>query len=195
MAARQFTFTLSLGKGKAGLLPTPGLEALLTGADGNVGGNWSDAGFIELGGGNYSWTDYVEDSFRGSVSFRAVGTTLILAVAPINPESGATVAQIHEKIGTVTGLGTVTVDHDYGGTDTLAVMTEAGVRVANVNVVSYRKADYVAGRRTADYIVARTTTDVDGRWRAPLLLDPGAYTLLLFKQGVIDAKTVDLTVD
>jgi hypothetical protein len=94
----------------------------------------------------------------------------------------------------IAGSGVVSVDHNYGGTDALTVQTTGGRRIDNATVLVFRQADYASGRRQAEFAVAQTTTDVDGHWAAPVFLDPGSYTLFVFKQGVIQAKTVALTV-
>jgi hypothetical protein len=94
----------------------------------------------------------------------------------------------------ILGAGTVSVDHDYGGDDALAVMTSNAQRIADASILVYRQEDYVSGRRDSLYIVGRTTTDVNGRWRAPVLLDPGVYVLLVSKQNVIATRDVTITV-
>ena len=94
----------------------------------------------------------------------------------------------------LTGGGEALVDHDYGSADALTVMTPAGARVDNATILAYRQSDYDAGRRTPEYVVASTKTDVNGRWASPMMLDPGNYTLLVYKQGAIQSTTVDLIV-
>lgn len=44
------------------------------------------------------------------------------------------------------------------------------------------------------YVVAETTTDMDGRWRRPMALDPNTYTLVFYKPGEYNVTTVDITV-
>lgn len=92
------------------------------------------------------------------------------------------------------GDGAVEVDQNYGGTDALTVMTAGGVRVDNATILVYLKSDYAAGRRDRQYVVVSTTTTATGAWAAPVMLDPGDYTLLIYKQGVIKARAVNLTV-
>ncbi len=92
------------------------------------------------------------------------------------------------------GAGVVAVDHNYGGTDALAVMTLDAQRIDNAAVAAYLRTDYDAGRRGAAYVVGRTLTDVNGRWASPLMLDPGEYTLFAYKQGVIQATAKNLIV-
>ena len=94
----------------------------------------------------------------------------------------------------LTGVGEVAVDHNYGGADTLAIETSGGARVDNALIRVYRKADYDADNRGTAFIVGTTKTDVNGRWTYPLMLDPGEYTLYVYKPGHIQPKTQDLTV-
>lgn len=115
------------------------------------------------------------------------GDTSVNCVTSIRDATPVTKSEIQ-------GAGGTVVDHDYGGTDALAVLTTAGARVAGVTIRAYREADYTAGNRGNDYVVAQTLTDSDGRWSQPMLLDPGDYTLLLFKRGSIESKAVSLTV-
>lgn len=92
------------------------------------------------------------------------------------------------------GAGSVVVDHDYGGTDALAVKTAAGMGIDNAEIWAYLKSDYDAGNRSSSYIVARTRTNVYGRWATPMQLDPATYTLYIFKQGLYAPTTVEITV-
>lgn len=115
------------------------------------------------------------------------GDTSVNAVSTIRD---ATPLRAEELI----GAGAVSVDHDYGGVDALTVMTRDGRRIDNASVLAFRVEDYAAGRRQAQYAVGQTVTDVNGRWASPLMLDPGSYTLFVYKQGVIQAKTTNLTV-
>jgi hypothetical protein len=92
------------------------------------------------------------------------------------------------------GDGAVVVDHDYPTADSLIVATRDGIKIDNAVILAYRASDYAAGNRQPNFSVGRTTTDVDGKWRTPLMLDPGTYTLLVYKQGAIQAKTATLVV-
>lgn len=92
------------------------------------------------------------------------------------------------------GTGVVPVDHDYGGTDALTVMTRDRQRIDNATVAVYRRTDYDAGRRGPQYVVGQTPTDVNGHWAVPVMLDPGDYTVFVYKQGVIQAAAQNLTV-
>lgn len=91
------------------------------------------------------------------------------------------------------GIGPTVVDHNYGGIDNLRYIKN-GVGVDNACIYCYLKSDFDAGRLDNQYIVARTTTRVDGRWERPMMLDPGEYTLMFFKQGITGPDTVSINV-
>jgi hypothetical protein len=124
------------------------------------------------------------------VSIRAVGLSTDLAVDAITSLRDVTPAKITD----FTGGGSVLVDHNYGGTDALTVMTLSNVRIDNATILAYRRDDYLAGQRTSEFVVGQTTTNVDGRWVSPIMLDVGEYTLLVYRQGVITAKSFNLSV-
>lgn len=94
----------------------------------------------------------------------------------------------------LTGSGSVLVDHNYGGPDTLAYKLANGTGVNDADIYVYLKADYDAGRTGADYVLARTKTNVTGRWTQPIMLDPETYTLICFKQGQVGPDRVDVVV-
>lgn len=124
------------------------------------------------------------------VSIRVTGQSGDAAVNSIASLRDATPVTKSE----VQGSGSVVVDHDYGGTDALAVMTTEGARVDGVSIRAYREADYSAGNRGPSFVVAEILTNVDGRWIQPMMLESGSYILLLFKRGAIESKAVSLTV-
>lgn len=95
----------------------------------------------------------------------------------------------------LTGAGSVVVDHNYGGEDELAIVTTGGVSVAQATIRAYRKANYDAGQRSAAFILGWTLTDVNGRWIRPLMLDPGSYTLYIFKPGSIQSTVSEIIVE
>lgn len=72
------------------------------------------------------------------------------------------------------GNGDIAVTHHYGSTDALRVMRN-GLPVDNVTLRAYPKAEYESG--TLDPSPPTTRTGSDGRWTAPLMLDPDTYTL------------------
>ena len=102
----------------------------------------------------------------------------------------ATPAQIEDFIGT----GAVLVDHNYGGTNTLQAVDGLGAGIDNTSIRGFLTADWSAGNRGANYVRATTTTVADGTWRHPMMLDPGTYTLLYYKQGSFQPKTVSVVV-
>ena len=83
----------------------------------------------------------------------------------------------------VTGDGDVEVDHNYGGADALSYKTSGNVAIVGADIRIFTAADYTAGNRANQYIVARSNTTAGGRWSRPVLLAPGNYTLLYYKQG------------
>jgi len=95
---------------------------------------------------------------------------------------------------TLTGLGTVAVDHNYGGTDALRYVDGVGSGIDNADIVIYLKSDYDAGNLAAGYVKAKTNTDVNGRWANPLNLDPATYTIYFYKQGEYGPDTQEITV-
>jgi hypothetical protein len=124
------------------------------------------------------------------VSIRVVGQLTDQHINVLATLRLFTPAQLSDLIGS----GHVVVDHNYGGTDNLTVVSTTGARVANATISAFLASDYNAGRRTSAFVVGMTTTDVNGHWVQPLLLDPGAYILLVYKQGEFQSATVALTV-
>lgn len=74
-------FSLSLGKGKAGLT----LNAQKTDADGVDIDSPITTGFTEIGDGFYIWNYNLESSFQGCVKFIDENTNEVLAFTSINP--------------------------------------------------------------------------------------------------------------
>lgn len=89
-----------------------------------------------------------------------------------------------ENVGT--GNGDVAVDHNYGGDDRFRV--RAGGEFVDDALVQAWTA-YPGGQ-----LVAQTRTGSDGRWIAPLLLDAGAYRLIVSKSGAIETINAALEV-
>ncbi len=81
----------------------------------------------------------------------------------------------------LTGNGTIPVDHNYGGTDELRVVTDTGAGISDATITAYLADDYNAGNRTVNFIRGRTTTSLNGRWRSPLMLEADSYILLIAK--------------
>lgn len=80
------------------------------------------------------------------------------------------------------GSGTVSIDHNYGGTDKYRI-TAHGKPLADVEIRAFVKSDYDAGRKANRYTVGQTTTLTNGRWSTPIRLDPGTYVLEFSKNG------------
>ncbi len=92
------------------------------------------------------------------------------------------------------GVGTVYVDENYGGAGALTY-EKGGVPVNGADILIYTAADYNAGNRSNEYIIAASRQLSDGRWQQPVRLDPGAYKMQFFKQGVAGPDTFDLIVE
>lgn len=76
----------------------------------------------------------------------------------------------------------VRFDHDYGGKDSRRY-TDAGGNGVRVSVRVYRQPDWVAGHRELALNVV--DTDEDGRWPAPVFLEPGLnYVLHVQGEGL-----------
>jgi len=93
----------------------------------------------------------------------------------------------------IIGEGTISIDHNYGGTDNYRV-TSNGTPLSDVDIRAFVKTDYDAGLRANQYIVGQTRTKTDGRWVSVIRLDPGAYVLEFSKPGSYRTNTVDVTV-
>ena len=91
------------------------------------------------------------------------------------------------------GDGSVSIDHNYGGKDSYRILS-AGTPVANVTVRAFVKSDYDAGRKNNQYVVAETTTNSEGRWKEPIRLDPGTYTLQFSKKSAFKIQIITLEV-
>lgn len=83
------------------------------------------------------------------------------------------------------GIGPVKIDHDYGGTDNLRVLeTDTSQPVADAFIYVYDATDFAAGNiERNQYLIAWTVTKDDGRWRSPVYLDPGSYTLFITRSS------------
>lgn len=94
----------------------------------------------------------------------------------------------------VYGEGSTAVDHDYGGTDRLTYVGPDGRGIDNATIQAFLRSDWNAGRRGSGYVRAQTSTTPRGRWFRPMLLDPGTYILLYFRQGMFGPDTTTITV-
>jgi hypothetical protein len=94
----------------------------------------------------------------------------------------------------VYGGGTIVVDHDYGGPDSLTITDPNGAGVQNADIVAYLQSDYDSGQRGSSFIRGRSTTDVNGQWKNPMMLEPELYKLLVSKTGSYTPETIPLEV-
>jgi len=84
------------------------------------------------------------------------------------------------------------VNHDYPGTDDMTVVSPQGDPIEDAQVRIFEFAKYEAGE--VDSWVGETTTDVDGKWRDPLILDDGATWVVHFqKESMYGPATVEIT--
>jgi len=105
---------------------------------------------------------------------------------------------VHENLPCVfacdAGTGSISVDHDYGGTDALAYIVDGGTAVEDAIVQAFLTTVYDAGNRTRNYVKGETRTDANGRWETEMRLNAGAYTLVYYKQGEYGPDTTEITV-
>lgn len=169
------------------------------------------------GGGAYTLKSYINGVVISPVAVVSVGggvtataiqsrhlllaeddTLTVTATGLVGDAAVRTLAELFDvtpaQLEELTGGGQVAVDHNYDETDALRVVDPEGRAVDHATIRAYRQEDYAAGYRSARYILGESETKSDGRWRLPILLDPGDYTLLLFKQGMFKAKALNLQV-
>lgn len=85
------------------------------------------------------------------------------------------------------------VDHHYGAVDALRYVAPGGAGVPQARVRIYKQPDYLAGRW--ELAVATTETADDGRWLAPVYLEPGfTYVVHFSKEGVYGPDTTTVVV-
>lgn len=92
------------------------------------------------------------------------------------------------------GAGLIPVDHNTGGSDNYRTLDVNSAAISDVKISAYLQSDYNAGNRSAAFLKGRTQTGVDGRWRAPLSLEAGVYTLVFAKPPHFNSDTRTLTV-
>lgn len=90
------------------------------------------------------------------------------------------------------GGGDVLVDHNYGGDDVLRYRQANGQGIDNAIIQVFLASEYNAGKRVP---LVETRTNVNGRWVRPVMLDPGEYMLLYYKQGDFGPDEHLLTVE
>lgn len=162
-------------------------------------------GFDEAGQGYYDWvTALMPDGMRGTVyyytgtlgaatDFDGVVIVTTTVVSPQETENADVKTSTVEAGGSGAGDGSIEVDEGYGGDDALSYV-RLGVPVDNATVRAYLKSDYDVGNTGLAYIRAETTTTTEGKFTAPLMLDPAVYTFVYFKQGAFGPDTLTVTV-
>lgn len=75
---------------------------------------------------------------------------------------------------------TTKIDHDYQLPGDLSYVTPGGSPIENAQIRVYFKSDYVTGNLTRP--VGVTTTDAGGRWRNPILVNPGYSYVVRFEK-------------
>jgi len=123
----------------------------------------------------------------------AVVDTQTIRVA-IGLEEGQRVATPEDIEQTLSGGGSVPVNHDYPTTDNLRVLDNANAPVEGALLFAYTAVNWNSGHRGENDSTARSITGPDGRWQGIMMLNPGNYVLLVYKPGELQAKTVSLTV-
>lgn len=95
-----------------------------------------------------------------------------------------------------TGCGSVVVNQDYNGLDSLIYTPEDGCPIIGANIYAFTKTvfdeDGVDTNRAL--AVSKTTTRVNGRWTESMKLNPGQYVLLYEKLGEYGPDTVEINV-
>lgn len=95
------------------------------------------------------------------------------------------------------GDGSVTVDHDYGGTDELIYQDANGCPIVGATILAFTAAVYDAvspGRPEPADAVASSSTTANGRWTYAMKLDPGAYVLVFEKTGQFGPDVLELSI-
>jgi hypothetical protein len=83
---------------------------------------------------------------------------------------------------------TTKIDHDYQLPGELSYVTPGGSPIENAQVRVYLKSDYAAGNLAQP--IGVTTTDAGGRWRDPVLVNPGfSYVVRFEKPGEFGPDT------
>ena len=79
-------------------------------------------------------------------------------------------------------FGTIPVNENTGGKDSLRYVTSSGNPVSGASVTLYITNEYVQGNYSSP--LGKTKTAHDGRWETPITVDSGAsYTAVFFKEG------------
>lgn len=148
-----------------------------------------DAAFVltitKLDTGRYKVTGTVPATY-------AAGSIVLISVSgSVNSIAGKAIIDgfVIEDTPVFAGSGSVTVDHNYGSADALRLTDSGGIGVDGAIVRAYLKADWGADRRGSSYVKGRAETDVNGRWLAPMYLDPATYTIVYSKDEFVTVTT------
>lgn len=182
---------VSFGSSKAGL-STVGFR--LYDPAGNPAYGRTTAGVSDLGGGQYGAAVGIPSGFRGFITWDTGEASPAYASASVNPEDGETLNAVLAKV-SVAAPGATPVDHDFGGTDELRYVDPSGASIPGAVIQVYTREDYDAGRRSNAFVAGRTDTGTDGRWLQPVMLTPGDYVVILYRQGLFGPTRVDITVE
>lgn len=188
MAETSYNVTISFAA-DAGLVLTPMFRGL-TGTESTVTVNHSTN---TTGSVWYGFDVSVPAQTSGWVIFRDASNNEIYLIA-VNPRELENADTPTSQFAALVGQGSISVDHNYGGTDALSYQDANGNGVTDAIVRAYLTSDYNAGNRDLTYIQAETTTTVAGRWNWPMLLNAGNYTLVYFKAGYYLPATTTITV-
>lgn len=83
---------------------------------------------------------------------------------------------------------TTKIDHDYQLPGELSYVTPGGSPIENAQIRVYLKSDYAVGNLSRP--IGVTTTDAGGRWRDPVLVNPGfSYVVRFEKPGEFGPDT------
>ncbi len=97
------------------------------------------------------------------------------------------------KVGGI-GSGTIVVNHDYGGTDSLRIVDGNGSGIENANIYAYLKSDWDNGLRAAANCKGWSMTDGDGRWSWSMYLEAGTFYLAVDAPGFEQQELKEVTV-
>ncbi len=141
------------------------------------------------------WSAAVVDNADPGTMGELMGQTIPSDLADVTAGLADTTAGLANVLAALPqGDGTVTVDHNSGGTDNLTYKTSGGAGIDNAVVQAFLKTDYDAGRRSAAYVAGETQTNVYGRWVRPMKLDPANYVFIFYKQAFSGPDRKDYTV-
>lgn len=165
--AHSVTFAIALGAGSAGLT----LSAQIKDTSGNNVDGLVTTGFVDLTGGNYSWTGSIPDGQQGTVEFLSLG--VVKAIASLNPaetEERPTAQQIDTQLSSVHGTGLWGPAGTGANVVTLTVQDSGAAPVIGALVTIKNS----AGNAT---VAGPMSTNTAGQ--APFNLDNGNYLALV----------------